>query len=550
MSRDPRAGTPSSVPGKILGLLSPSATSDERLLSARLRVYVGSLGAFALGFAVHDYVRNRWVYGAGPAPTGMLVVLFGIGMFASGLAIFLRGRRLSLPWAELLDLGVTATLAAGLALMHLLADPGARTVGLLPGLLLVLVSRAAIIPTRSSRTLVLGLAATSLNVWAAWQSGSRHGYAAADWAWVVGIWGIAFSIASALVARVIYRLRGEVEAAQRLGEYTLEEPIGAGAMGMVYRARHHFLKRPAALKTIRPDRVGASTIARFEREVQQTALLSHPNAVVVFDYGRTPDGIFYYVMELLEGVDLQSLVETHGPQPPGRVIHLVAQAASALEAAHRRGLVHRDVKPANLVVTGQTSAPDLVKVVDFGLVKELGAEGHGPGHDARPRAAGSFGEATLSGPGRVVGTPLYMAPESIVSPDEVDARADLYALACTAWFLLVGRPPFIGHSAVEVCAAHLHEKPRRPSEVLGTPLPADLEAVVLGSLAKDPEDRPASALALRAALLGCACAKDWDEECARRWWAGRGTTPPPPVSDGPVVGDPRPASTLATALPS
>lgn len=510
MPRDPEPEPPtrsSSVPGRVLGLLAPSATTDEHLLTSRLRVYVGAIGAFGIGFAVHDYTRNVWARGpeALASPMLALLTLLGGGACATWLWLRARGRALPVRRAEGIDVALSLGVLAGLGVMHLLAAPDDRTVGLVPGLALVLVFRAAIVPTNASRTLLLGLAATAFHAWAAWTSGPRHGYDAGGWAWIVAIWGTAFSLASALVARVIYRLRGDVRAARHLGDYVLEEKIGEGSMGVVYRARHHFLKRPAALKLLPPERAGETTLARFEREVQDTARLAHPNAVVVFDYGRTADGVFYYVMELLEGLDLQSLVELDGPQPPARVIHLVAQVAGALDAAHRRGLVHRDVKPANVVVSCRPAAPDLAKVVDFGLVKEVDR-------------ADSLG---LSRRDAVIGTPYYLAPEAITSPEAVDHRTDLYSLGCVAWFLLVGRPPFAGDTLVKVCAGHLHEAPPSPSAALGRRVPGDLEALVLRCLAKAPDDRPASAGALRRALLRCEDAAGWDEERAAAWWDER-----------------------------
>ena len=239
-------------------------------------------------------------------------------------------------------------------------------------------------------------------------------------------------------------------------------------MGAVYRARHAMLRRPTAVKLLPPERAGGHDVHRFEREVQATALLSHPNTVAIYDYGRTPDGIFYYAMEYLEGIDLEALVTGFGPQPPGRVVHLLGQVAGALGEAHAAGLVHRDVKPGNVILCQRGGAPDVAKVVDFGLVRELAGAG--------PRT-----ETALD---VVKGTPLYLSPEAITRPDRVDARSDLYAVGALAYFLLTGRHPFEGATVVEVCSHHLHTLPEPPSASSAAPCPADLEALVLACLEK------------------------------------------------------------------
>jgi serine/threonine-protein kinase len=273
-------------------------------------------------------------------------------------------------------------------------------------------------------------------------------------------------------------------------------------MGAVYRARHAMLRRPTAVKLLRPDRAGAHEVLRFEREVQTTAQLSHPNTVAIYDYGRTPEGVFYYAMEYLEGIDLDALVSGFGPQPPGRVVQVLAQVAGALGEAHGVNLIHRDVKPGNVVLCQRGGAPDVAKVVDFGLVRDLAS---GPG-------------ASASGLDLVTGTPLYLSPEAIRTPERVDGRSDIYALGAVGYYLLTGRHPFEGATVVEVCAHHLHTAPVPPSARLGRPVPADLEALLLACLEKDPARRPQDAGALEEALLACRCAGEWGEREARRWW--------------------------------
>jgi serine/threonine-protein kinase len=307
----------------------------------------------------------------------------------------------------------------------------------------------------------------------------------------------------------IIRLRRRIGAALKLGPYTLEEKLGEGGMGVVYRATHAMLRRPAAIKLLLKGRTGDRDLARFEREVQLTSRLAHPNTISIFDYGRTADGVFYYVMEYLDGLDLERLVDEDGPLPPARVIRILAQASGALSEAHALGLIHRDIKPANIVLTERVDEPDIVKVVDFGLVKTLET---------------SPGDASLTNVNAITGTPLYLAPEAIASPDSVDARSDLYALGAVGYFLITGQHVFDAATVVEVCSKHLLEAPVPPSQRLGRAVPPDLEALILACLAKRREDRPASAQAMQAALLACADAGKYDVAAARAWWTDRGAT--------------------------
>jgi serine/threonine-protein kinase len=317
-----------------------------------------------------------------------------------------------------------------------------------------------------------------------------------------GLWTTCGVVVAALVSHVIYGLRAEIRKARQLGQYTLEEKLGEGGMGSVYRARHAMLRRPTAVKLVPPEKSSAAALARFEREVQLTASLSHPNTVSVFDYGHTPDGIFYYAMEYLEGTDLDALVRSDGPQPPARVAHVLRQVASALVEAHGIGLIHRDIKPENVILCERGGIPDVAKVVDFGLVRDLE-----PASGAR---------LTLTNV--IHGTPLYLSPEAIRAPDDVDARSDLYGLGAVGYFLLTGTHVFGGATTVEVCSHHLHSTPVPPSERLGRPVPAGLERLILACLEKDPARRPASAADLRDALGGLDDVGVWGEREARVWW--------------------------------
>jgi eukaryotic-like serine/threonine-protein kinase len=308
------------------------------------------------------------------------------------------------------------------------------------------------------------------------------------------------TVTCAVISRVIYGLRAEVRAAQRLGQYVLEQKIGQGGMGEVYRAHHGMMRRPSALKLLRPDRTGPSSLGRFEREVQLTARLTHPNTITIFDYGRTHDGVFYYVMELLDGANLERIVAVSGAQPPGRVVRILLMACGALTEAHGIGLIHRDIKPANIMLCTQGGERDVVKLLDFGLVKEL--------------EVGR--EVNLTAASAITGTPQYMAPETIRAPDSVDARTDIYALGAVAYFLLAGTDVFDGGSIVEVCSQHLHQKPE-PLSARGVAISAELEALVLACLEKDPAFRPQSAAEIRRRLEACSV-EPWDSEKARAWW--------------------------------
>jgi Protein kinase domain len=300
-------------------------------------------------------------------------------------------------------------------------------------------------------------------------------------------------------------LTKEVQDAKRLGQYTLVQKLGEGGMGAVYRARHAMLRRPTAIKLVRPDRADEATIARFEREVQLTATLTHPNTVVIYDYGRTDDGTFYYAMELLDGADLGVLVSLTGPMVVGRVVHVVMQVALALSEAHKKGLIHRDIKPANVLLT-QAHVADLVKVVDFGLVKELGSPNPNETRE-----------------GALTGTPSYMSPEALTRPDLVDAQSDVYSLGCLAYFLLTASPVFRGQNTIEICGHHLHTAPTPVSERLARAIPRPLEELVLQCLAKQPSDRP-STDALAARLRGFLAEPwgRWEESDAEFWWRTNG----------------------------
>jgi serine/threonine-protein kinase len=332
------------------------------------------------------------------------------------------------------------------------------------------------------------------------------------------LWSAAGVAVTSVASKVIYGLHEKALEVRKLGQYSLEDKIGEGGMGEVYRARHAMLRRPTAVKLLSGDGSEAQ-LRRFEKEVQLTARLTHPNTISIYDYGRTPDGIFYYAMELLDGFTLEQLVERHGPQSPGRVIHLVRQVCGALKEAHRAGLIHRDIKPANIFLTRRGEIPDFVKVLDFGLVREMKGDQH----------------LTRSNIDTVVGTPLFLSPEAVATPDRIDARADLYGLGCVAYFLVTGSAPFTGKNLIELCAHHLHTPPPPPSSRL--PVPEDLERVILACLAKDRAARPESAEALDRLLASCRDAGSWGDAEAEAWWASAPSMSTPVAAHSPASGE-------------
>jgi hypothetical protein len=379
--------------------------------------------------------------------------------------------------------------------------------------------RAVAIPSTPPRTAaVTALAVLPLIAADVWMLGVArpHDAGKAAAASFAVLWALVTLALSIVVSNVVFGLRREVERVRRLGQYTLDEKIGEGAMGMVYRARHAMLRRPTAIKLLPPQRMGQKNLQRFEQEVQLTAMLTHPNTVAIYDYGRTPDGVFYYAMEFLDGINLEDLVRRYGAQPEGRVIAVLRQVCRALAEAHDFGVIHRDVKPGNIILTVRGGEPDVAKVVDFGLVKELDTSG---------------GSTTRSADTNLlVGTPLYLSPEAITTPEHVDARSDLYALGAVGYFLVTGKPLFEGRTIMELCAHHLHTQPIPPSVRLGRPVDPQLERVIVSCLEKDPANRPRSAMAVHDALAASDVASEWSTEDARQWWAS--FRPDGPVTSG------------------
>lgn len=317
---------------------------------------------------------------------------------------------------------------------------------------------------------------------------------------------VASSIAIFIFTIVVARLQREAQKAaieaKNVGQYQLLEKLGQGAMGVVYKGQHAMLRRQTAIKMLDVDKINDASIARFEREVQITCQLNNPNTIAIYDYGRTPEGVFYYAMEYLDGINLQALVDKAGPQPESRVIHLLLQICGSLFEAHSLGLVHRDIKPANIMLNRRGGLPDVIKVLDFGLVKAL---------DEKKQAG-------MTAANSLTGTPLYLSPEGINTPALVDARSDIYAVGATGYFLLTGRPPFVSDNLVELLRMHSMESPLPPSQRLGRPVSEELEAAIMACLEKNPANRPQTARDLAGLLSQSPACGKWRVGDGDTWW--------------------------------
>lgn len=300
----------------------------------------------------------------------------------------------------------------------------------------------------------------------------------------------------------IHRLKKRIEEIRQLGQYELLEKIGEGGMGKVYKARHAMLKRPTAVKFIRPEMMTEEMVNRFEREVQLTSSLTHPNTIQVYDYGQTESGIFYYAMEYLQGITLAQLSELSGPVTVARVIYILRHVCYSLEEAHDIGLIHRDIKPMNIMLCARGGQFDAVKVLDFGLAKEIATK-----------------NTDLTVNQGIIGTPVYIAPERLEGKDGLDVRSDIYSLGSVAYNLLTGQDVFIAPTAVEVCYQVMKSAPEPPSSRLGQALPQPLEHLVLACLAKNPAERPATVREIIRVLEDLQEEQEWEQEQAQRWWS-------------------------------
>ncbi len=477
---------------------------DEHLrvhVAARLRLF-SRLGLVTFTVVAAFVVALARLYPIHRPHDAHVILAGGLGGVALCAAVWLgtvHRRRPSLAALYRVDASYTAVIGAVLGLTAYVYT--ARYAAVFAALVMAVFFRAIVVPSTGARTfLVTSLAFLPLlaaGVVVALVAPHRLDMPVLPFMAAVALFGLVAIALASTGSQVIYGLRRRVSEAMQLGQYTLEGRLGSGAMGEVHRARHAMLRRPTAIKLLRPERHDARSLARFEREVQHMSRLTHPNTVAVYDYGRSPDGVLYYVMEYLDGVDLDTLVRRHGPQPAGRVIHILHQVCLALEEAHAMGLVHRDVKPANIILCRRGTTFDVAKLVDFGLVQEIAVAGDGRG---------------------IEGTPACISPEAVVAPAELGPASDLYGLGATAYFLLTGQPVFAADDALGVCMQHVRAHPVPPSQRTAEPVPAELEALVLACLAKAPAHRPAGARDLAERLLAVPERETWDATMARAWW--------------------------------
>ena len=400
--------------------------------------------------------------------------------------------------------------AVAVAVLNAAAPTGltASTVQLSWNTVVILVS-AMILPSSPRKILIAALVAASTDpiaIWVAAVLGAPVPTAAQTM--VLFMPNYACAVVAMVPSSVLHRLGGSLRRAQELGSYHLIELLGRGGMGEVWRAHHRLLARSAAIKLVRPELLGAATDAesvdmlrRFEQEAQATAALNSPHTIRVFDFGVTTDSTFYYVMELLAGRDLESLVRDFGPLPAERAIFLLMQVCHSLAEAHAQGIIHRDVTPSNVYVCRMGLEYDFVKVLDFGLV----------------RFSDRSIERTLTNGQTTTGTPAFMAPEVILD-GEVDERADIYALGCVAYYLLTGQRVFEADTPIKMFVQHLQATPIPPSQRTELPVPADLDAIVMACLEKDPRRRPQDAAELLRLLRACTLRERWDHETAKAWW--------------------------------
>lgn len=508
-------------------------------VQARLRLMTGTVaaltGALWLVFVVVKIA-------SGSPPLGVLqdylfefpnAVLSFLVIVASSLHLVLRFARPTPRWLTAIDaVFLLACFAPCILLFHLLptfAFSGYPVV--VPFLMLFILTRAVLVPGGPWTTLLLSLPAPLAVLWSQLAHGATYArpedpYSASHFSdmlvqnQVLLFGAIAVAMTASWVNLGLRRARFD---AKRIGQYELLAPLGSGAMGEVFEATHALLKRPTAIKMLHPERAGRAAVQRFELEVRQTSRLRHPNTVVVYDFGHTAQGVFYYAMELLRGANLRRVVEVTGPMPPARVVHVLECLCAALHEAHRLGLVHRDVKPENVMLCEQGGEADVVKLLDFGLVREIGT----------------------GGALEIAGTPETMAPE-VARGEQPRAASDLYSLAVTGWYLLSAERLFDGTSASTVLRRHQEEAPAL--DRLAPVAAPDLVAVLERALRKEPRERFADAHAMREALLSCEAAGRWGALEGEQWWSAHRDALLGEANSGEDVGsrehDPLAATTL------
>jgi eukaryotic-like serine/threonine-protein kinase len=503
-----RTGTP--TVGELVSTRLPDDVLTERVRRVSICAAVGT-ALWAYGF-VMDVVVTPWSLSQPIPPINAAVEIMA---FAASILMFLYARYASHAAATKTNAGLAYYVlnAAAVAVINTWSRTASEAaLGQVSWNAIVILVASMILPATPLRMLGASLVAASMDPFGVWTAHLR-GAPSPSIARTLVLFmpNYACAIVAMLPSRVLYRMGNQLRHARDMGGYRLVELLGRGGMGEVWRAEHRLLARDAAIKIVRPELLGASTEAdaksmlrRFEREAQATAALSSPHTIQVFDFGATDDHSFYYVMELLAGRDLESLVKEFGPVPARRVLYLLRQACHSLADAHARGLIHRDITPANIYVCRMGRDYDFVKVLDFGLVKV--------------NASDAGQQTLLTGARTTTGTPAFMAPEAIVDQDAVDERADVYALGCVAYFLLTGQLVFEADTPTKMFLQHLQAQPVPPSQRTEMPIPPELDALVLACLEKDPDRRPQDAEQLLEMLLRCRIRESWDNDAARAWW--------------------------------
>ena len=538
MTSDPR-NSPRDHPPAEMVIGSPAANQSslgrQALPEDLLREAAHRVGVVCLASAALWAANFLLVHGIHPLPGTMepehiarhddwvpVFDVVGGAAFVLSLALYWYTRRSTKSAQFLLDLALVyeVLIAASIGLL----DYAVGTPVGVSWIAVIILLFAPIIPSRPWKT---GLAA--------FLAATMDPLGALYWQWrgvevpslpavlILAVPNYLCALLAPVISHIINRLGREVRKAREMGSYVLGGLIGKGGMGEVWEATHRFLARPAAVKLIKPEVLSAVTkvqadvlLQRFRREARAAANLRSPHTIQLYDFGVSGDGTFYYVMELLNGMDLQTLVEEYGPLSPARAIHILQQACESLAEAHDRGLIHRDIKPANIQLCCVGHYFDYVKVLDFGLVKRAGVD--------------SALDAGLTAPNMVTGTPAYLSPES-AQGEPVDQRTDIYALGCVAYWMLTGRQVFEGQNVVQVIARHIHTAPEPPSLYSLFRIPPELDDIVLACLAKRPEDRPASARELADQLAQCEVHEPWSRDHARLWWESR-LEPEPAVTFG------------------
>jgi len=510
-----RPGSGAPLDSRAEALLAARGLPPDLLGEASRRLELASLvlvAAFLFALGLNTLARAAGWFSL-PHPVAHSLMLASMAVISAAVAWLSRSGRVTA--VRLLDIGLIyeVVIAFGISVGDNLTPLSTqRPLEEISWLCVWIAMFPLVVPARPGKTLLAGLAAASM--WpAAFFIGVAMGNPAPPARFVL-LNFLENYIAAGLAlvpSFIIRKLGADVQKARQMGSYELVERLDSGGMGEVWRARHQMLARPAAIKLIRPEVLGAregrgaeGLTRRFEREAQATAALHSPHTIELYDFGVTRDGTFYYVMEILDGLDLERLVRRFGPVPAERAIHLLLQVCDSLADAHHAGLIHRDIKPANLYACRKGLKHDFVKVLDFGLVKASWRE---EGEDAR-----------ITRDGTISGTPAYMAPEVAKGHAEIDARVDLYALGCVGYWLVTGQPVFQAATPLETAMRHVLAPPVPPSQRTEVRIPASLERVILCCLEKEPDRRPADAEEMARLLAACEVESPWTPQRARGWW--------------------------------